>query len=189
MIKSVAIFCGSKPSNKRSFQNLAKETGKFLARNGIELVYGGAKDGLMGLVADAVLENDGTVIGVMPDFVYWEERIHPNLSEFIQTKTMEERKAIMMDRSDCCVCLPGGLGTLDELFEYATATELRLHKDKIFKPCGLLSIEGYYKGLIEFLNEGYFSELITKPDREIIQTDINIESLFQKLQNAFDSNN
>lgn len=125
----------------------AAELGRILAENGLELVYGGAQVGLMGAVADAVLDHGGTVIGVIPGMLS-QEVAHPGLTELHVTSTMHERKARMFDLSDAFIALPGGLGTLEELFEIMTWSQLGAHG----KPCGLLNIKNYYGKLMDFLS-------------------------------------
>ncbi|ASK32680.1 Rossman fold protein, TIGR00730 family [Chryseobacterium sp. T16E-39] len=147
MLRKVAVFCGSSLSNKEIYHENAIQLGQLLASNNIELVYGGSDTGLMGILASAVIDNGGTVIGVLPDFLKKREIAHNKLSQLIVVNTMHERKAMMNELSDAFIALPGGLGTLDELFEMLTWLQLGLHQKQII----LLNIDGFYDPLLAFL--------------------------------------
>lgn len=147
-MKSIAVFCGSSNGASEVYIESAKKFGKELAKRGITLVYGGASVGVMGAVADAVMEEGGKVIGVMPGFLDQREISHKNLTELIVVESMHERKAKMADLADGFVALPGGPGTLEEFFEIFTWAQLGLHQ----KPCGLLNINNYYDPLVELFN-------------------------------------
>lgn len=138
-MKRLAIFCGSSNGASDVYIEGAKKLGKELAKRNITLVYGGASVGVMGAVANAVLEEGGYVIGVMPSFLEKREISHQNLSELIVVDSMHERKAKMADLADGFIALPGGPGTLEEFFEVFTWAQLGLHR----KPCGLLNINHY----------------------------------------------
>ena len=146
MIKNLAVFCGSNSGKNPLYQEKASELGTYLAKNNIKLVYGGGKVGLMGIIADAVLENNGKVIGVMPDHLYQKEVAHEHLTELQIVKTMHERKALMVKLSDAFIAMPGGMGTLDEIAEIFTWSQLNLHT----KPFGFYNIENYFDLLFEF---------------------------------------
>ncbi|WP_071459577.1 LOG family protein [Bacillus massilinigeriensis] len=147
-MKSLAIFCGSSNGASPKYIESARLLGKELAKRNITLVYGGASVGLMGSVADAVLDAGGKVIGVMPDFLDKREISHQNLTELIIVQSMHERKAKMAEYADGFIVLPGGAGTMEEFFEIFTWAQLGLHK----KPCGLLNINRYYDPLVALLN-------------------------------------
>lgn len=147
-MKRLAIFCGSSNGASDVYIEGAKKLGKELAKRNITLVYGGASVGVMGAVANAVLEEGGYVIGVMPSFLEKREISHQNLSELIVVDSMHERKAKMADLADGFIALPGGPGTLEEFFEVFTWAQLGLHR----KPCGLLNINHYYDPLITLFN-------------------------------------
>ncbi len=147
-MKSICVFCGSSYGALEAYADIARETGRAIAEQGYTLVYGGAKVGLMGTVADAALEAGGKVIGVLPRSLQDKEIGHEGLSELHLVDSMHERKAMMADLSDAFIALPGGVGTLEEIFEVWTWGQLGYHK----KPCGFLNAEGYYDHLIAFLD-------------------------------------
>jgi len=147
-VKKLSVFCGSSNGASNIYIEGAKTLGKELAKRDIALVYGGASVGIMGAVADSVLDEGGYVIGVMPSFLDNREISHKNLSELIIVDSMHERKAKMADLADGFIALPGGPGTLEEFFEIFTWAQLGLHH----KPCGLLNINHYYDPLIALFN-------------------------------------
>lgn len=155
----ITVFCGSSFGNKKEYENQAFKLGQTMSENNIDLVYGGAKVGLMGAVADGVLNKNGKVIGVLPDFLMKKEIAHDDLTELIIVKSMHERKTKMNELSDGVIALPGGFGTLEEFFEMLTWAQLGLHK----KPIGILNIDGFYDLLLEFIlkmvNEGFLKEI------------------------------
>lgn len=146
-MKRVCVFCGSKKGSSAAFATAARGLGAALAARGIELVFGGSHVGLMGVVADAVLANGGEVTGVLPRFMEDKELAHPNLTRLHIVETMHERKQRMAELAEGFIALPGGVGTLEEIFEAFTWQQLHLHA----YPCGLLNVAGYYDGLMEFL--------------------------------------
>lgn len=147
MLRRICVFCGSSSGNDPMYREHAVMLGRCLAGRGLGLVYGGARVGLMGALADAVLEQGGEVIGVIPEGLVAREVAHLGLSELVVTQNMHARKAAMAARADAFLALPGGLGTLEELFEVWTWAELGFHS----KPCGLLDQAGYYEALLAFL--------------------------------------
>ncbi|HKN89895.1 MAG TPA: TIGR00730 family Rossman fold protein [Acidimicrobiia bacterium] len=157
-MRRVCVFCGSKHGVRPEYAEAARAMGTALAGAGIGLVYGGGRVGLMGVVADAVLAASGEVIGVIPDHMADREIAHYGLTDLRIVPTMHERKALMYELSDGFAALPGGLGTLEELFEITTWSQLGLHA----KPTGLLDVEGFYGPLVAFLDrlvtEGFVSE-------------------------------
>lgn len=146
-MKRIAVYCGSSSGSGDIFKTKAEMMGKALAKNNIELVYGGANVGLMGAVADATLNNGGKAIGVLPHFLAEKELQHKQLTEIHLVDTMHERKSKMADLADGFIALPGGFGTMEELFEVLTWAQLSLHK----KPVALLNINGYYDALLQFV--------------------------------------
>ncbi len=146
-IEAVAVFCGSKAGTNPIYMEQAAELGKYLAMLQLKLIYGGAKEGLMGAVADAVLANGGTVMGVIPKVLTEWEHQHAGLTELAVVPDMHSRKKMMYDLSDAAVVLPGGFGTLDELFEMLTWNQLKIHDKKIY----LLNSAGFYTHLINHL--------------------------------------
>lgn len=144
----IAVFCGSSPGLDPRYLEQTAAFGRLLAQRGIELVYGGARVGLMGALADAVLAAGGRAIGVIPESLMSHEVAHRGLSQLHVVKTMHERKALMAELADAFVALPGGIGTLEELFEVWTWHQLGLHD----KPCALLDLNGFYSQLGSFLD-------------------------------------
>lgn len=148
-IKALTVFCGSKSGANLSFLNEATSLGNLLAQKNIDLVYGGGNKGLMGAVANGCLAKGGKVIGIMPKLLLEWEAQHTGLTELIITQTMHDRKKILYEKGDAALVLPGGMGTLDELFEMLTWNNLKIHNMKVF----LLNIDGYYDALIHLLDK------------------------------------
>ena len=146
-IKALTVFCGSKSGNNPSFLSAAAALGNLLAQENIELVYGGGNKGLMGALANGCLAHGGKVIGIMPKLLLEWEAQHTGLTELIITENMHDRKKILYEKGDAGIVLPGGMGTLDELFEMLTWNNLKIHNKKVF----ILNIEGYYDALIQLL--------------------------------------
>lgn len=145
-LKSLCVFCGAQSSTNPTFEASAREVGRHLADHRIKLVYGGGSVGMMGAVADACLEAGGEVIGVITTYLDSRELGHPGITEMRVVETMLERKQVMADLSDGFISLPGGIGTLDELFEMLTWSRLSVHD----KPSGILNVDGFYDELISF---------------------------------------
>jgi uncharacterized protein (TIGR00730 family) len=172
-VKKVAVFCGSSDGAKNEYKEAAAELGKELVSRGVTLVYGGASVGVMGALADSVLEHGGEVIGVMPKFLEEREIAHQHVTELVIVDNMHERKAKMAELADGFIVLPGGPGTMEEFFEIFTWAQIGLHQ----KPCGLLNIKGYYEPLIrlfdhmveqEFLQERYRSLAMIEEEPEAL---------------------
>ncbi|WP_027091004.1 TIGR00730 family Rossman fold protein [Cohnella thermotolerans] len=168
-MNKVAVYCGSSDGASDAYKAGARALGRELAERGVALVYGGACVGIMGAVADAVLEAGGQAIGIMPAFLQNREIAHRGLSELVVVETMHERKAKMAEQADGFIALPGGPGTLEEFFEIFTWAQLGLHR----KPFGLLNVNGYYDPLVEllrhmakerFMQEQYLSAMIVEED-------------------------
>jgi uncharacterized protein (TIGR00730 family) len=147
-LEAVCVFCGCNQGAKEQYRRVAAQTGRILAGRGIRLIYGGARAGLMGMVADAALAAGGTVVGVMPRSIVDQEPPHDGLSELHLVSTMHERKALMAERSDAFVALPGGLGTLEEVFEVISWTQLGPHD----KPAGFVNAGGFYEPVMAQLD-------------------------------------
>lgn len=177
-MKRVTIFCGSSFGTDEVFEEQAYLVGKTLAKESIELVYGGAKVGLMGAVANGVLENNGTVIGVLPTFLKKVEIAHDNLTELI-LETMHQRKTKMDELSDGTIALPGGFGTLEEFFEMLTWAQLGLHK----KPIALLNINGFYNDLLHFIQNMVDKGFLKQTNRDMLLVSDNIEDLLHQMKN------
>jgi len=177
-MNKIAVFCGSSFGAKDVYKEGAIALGKELAARGLSLVYGGSSVGLMGAVADAVLEEGGQVIGVLPVFLQDREIAHSNLSELIIVDTMHERKAKMAEIADGFMVLPGGAGTMDEFFEIFTWGQLGLHR----KPCGLLNLGGYYDLLIELFNHMTDEQFIQEKFRSMVLSDVTPEGLLDQFR-------
>lgn len=145
---AICVFAGSGTGTRPEYRHAAEDLGRALVDRGLDLVYGGAHVGLMGVVADAVLASGGKVTGVIPDVLVAKEVAHRGLSDLRVVRSMHERKALMAELADAFVALPGGWGTLEELFEVLTWGQLGLHQ----KPCGLINTAGYFDGLLTFLD-------------------------------------
>ncbi len=161
-IKRLAVYCGSAPGAQPVFPECARATAKAMVEHGVDLVYGGGRLGLMGLVADSVLELGGKVYGVIPQLLVKLEVAHTGLTELHRVDTMGERKAVMSELSDGFLCLPGGIGTLDELFEAWSENALGFHK----KPFCLLNVDRYWDGLIEFIDHATESGFMSQRRRK-----------------------
>lgn len=146
-MKRICVYCGSSPGERADYRSAATSLAAELVARDLELVYGGSSKGIMGVLADAVLEHGGRVCGVMPHAMVRKEIAHDGLTEMHVTETMHERKAMMAERADGFVALPGGFGTLEEIIEVLTWGQLGFHG----KPCGLLNIAGYYDHLCDFM--------------------------------------
>ncbi|HXH93381.1 MAG TPA: TIGR00730 family Rossman fold protein [Thermoanaerobaculia bacterium] len=176
-MRSLCVFCGSSAGNDPRFAQAASELGALLAKEGITLVYGGGHVGLMGILADAVLANGGKVIGVIPRALWDREVGHRNLTELRVVETMHERKALMASLADAFVALPGGLGTLEEIFEVWTWSQLGIHD----KPVGFLDVDGFYAPLLAFLDHGVDAGFVRAPHRAMAIVDGDGESLLRRM--------
>lgn len=166
-LRRVCVFCGSSPGARPEYAESAAAVGRLLAENGIGLVYGGASVGLMGTLADAALAAGGQVIGVIPESLVQEEIAHAGLTELQVVGSMHERKAAMADLSDGFLALPGGLGTLEELFEIWTWGHLGQHQ----KPCGLLNTAEYYTSLLKFVDDMVVEKFVRETQRGMLIVD------------------
>jgi hypothetical protein len=175
-VKKLAVFCGSSNGASDVYIEGAKKLGEELAKRDIALVYGGASVGIMGAVADSVLDEGGHVIGVMPRFLDNREIAHKNLSELIIVDSMHERKAKMADLADGFIALPGGPGTLEEFFEIFTWAQLGLHH----KPCGLLNINHYYDPLIALFNHMTEEQFLHEKYRTLALVDNDPKGMLDK---------
>lgn len=148
-MKSIAVFCGSQTGTDPIFMQHARELGDYMAKNNITLIYGGGKKGLMGAVADAVMENNGKVVGIIPEILIGWEHQHSGITDLQVVADMHARKKIMYDLCDAAIILPGGNGTLDEMFEMLTWNTLKIHDKKII----LVNSAGFYDHLINHINQ------------------------------------
>lgn len=178
-MKNITVFCGSSFGTDEIFKEQAELLGKTLAKQNIGLVYGGANVGLMGAVADGALSENGTVIGVLPNFLRSKEIAHQGLTELFLVESMHERKTKMNDLCDGVIALPGGFGTLEELFEMLTWAQLGLHK----KPIAILNTNGFYDALIELLKGMVEKGLLKDVNAEMLLVSDNIDNLLEKMRN------
>jgi len=179
-MKSVCVFCGGNPGGRPSYLSAARRLGEAIAARGLTVVYGGASVGLMGAVADAALARGGAVTGVLPGFMAAREIAHPALTELLWVGSMHERKAEMAARADAFVALPGGFGTLDELFEVLTWSQLGLHH----KPCALLDVDGYFTSLVAFLDHAAAEGLLRPEHRAMLFVERDPAVLVERLAGA-----
>jgi uncharacterized protein (TIGR00730 family) len=178
-MKRITVFCGSSFGTEAIYAEQATLLGETLAKENIELVYGGANVGLMGAVADGVLNNGGKAIGVLPIFLRSKEIAHLGLTELILVESMHERKTKMNDLCDGVIALPGGFGTLEELFEMLTWAQLGLHK----KPIAILNINGFYDSLIELTENMTEKGLLKEANQKMLLVSDNIPDLLHQMRN------
>lgn len=164
-LRRVAVYCGSSTGHSPRYREAATELGTLLAARGITLVYGGGNVGLMGAVADAALASGGEVIGVIPGFLKERELGHEGCTKLHVVETMHERKALMANLADAFIALPGGVGTLEEMFEVWTWTQLGSQR----KPVGLLDVDGFYAQLVGFLDHLVLQGFVRPEDRKILE--------------------
>ncbi|MNK85110.1 LOG family protein YvdD [compost metagenome] len=178
-MKRITVFCASSFGTEKIYEEQAILVGKTLAEQNIELVYGGANVGLMGAVADGALNAGGKVIGVLPNFLRSKEIAHLGLTELILVESMHERKTKMNELCDGVIALPGGFGTLEELFEMLTWAQLGLHK----KPIAILNVNGFYDALITLLQTMTEKGLLKEVNREMLLVSDNIDDLLEQMKN------
>ena len=178
VIKSIAVFCGSSEGNDTIILSQAAKLGETLAKENITLVYGAAKIGIMGKIAEAALQNHGKVIGVIPEFLKLKEVVHLGLYELITTSNMHQRKIKMHELSDGFIALPGGFGTFEELFEIITWAQLGLHN----KPIGLLNSNGFYNDLIQMFEKMTAKGFLKMENLNLLIVDNDIDSLLNKMK-------
>jgi uncharacterized protein (TIGR00730 family) len=178
-MKRITVFCGSSKGNEGKYILEATRLGQILAKQNIELVYGGASVGLMGAVADGVLSQGGRVIGVLPRFLKAKEIAHEGLTELILVESMHERKTKMNELCDGVIALPGGFGTLEEFFEMLTWAQLGLHK----KPIAILNIEGFYDSLTTLVQTMVDKGFLKEANQQMLLISNNIEDLLVKMRN------
>jgi uncharacterized protein (TIGR00730 family) len=179
-MRSLCVFCGSSPGARPEYVALARQTGTMLAQRGITLIYGGGRVGLMGALADAALLAGGRVIGVIPQMLLDQEVGHLGLSKLHVVDTLSQRKVFMNDLADAFVALPGGIGTMDELFEAWTWTQLSLQE----KPCALLNLNGFYDDLIAFIEHAVAEGFLRRSHRAALLVADDIGELLDRLTAA-----
>jgi len=178
-MKRIAVYCGSNKGARPEYAAAAEELGTLLAREKIELVYGGGMVGLMGIVADAVLKHGGHVIGVIPEKLVIKEVVHEKLPDLRVVKTMHERKALIAELSDGFIALPGGYGTFEEFFEILTWSQLGWHQ----KPFGLLDVAGFYAHLHSFLDHTQNEGFIRPQHRALVLVEDTAEKMLKRMKN------
>ena len=174
---SICVYCGSRPGGDPLFTTAAQAVGRWIGEHGGQLVYGGGRSGLMGEVAQATRQAGGRVVGVIPQALVDKELANHACDELHIVQTMHERKAIMAERSDAFIALPGGIGTFEELFEVWTWRQLGYHD----KPIGLLNVDGYYDGMLGFLDTSVQSGFMGDWQMSLISTDTDHDALLRKL--------
>lgn len=182
-MKSICVYCGSSLGKDKRYVDAATELGMALADSGIRLVYGGARIGIMGAVAQACLSKGGSVTGIIPQFLDQVEITNTDVTELIQTKNMHERKTAMVEHSDGFIALPGGFGTLEELSEILTWAQLGLVK----KPIGILNVNGFYDHLLELFNHMLNEGFVKFSNLNLFVTDSTVQGLLRKMHD-FDLN-
>lgn len=163
-MKNVLLFCGSSKGNDQQIVDMAYALGKYMAENKYRLIYGGGNVGLMGIIANSVMQHGGEVIGIIPEFLMVREVGHVDVTEFFVVKSMHERKALMCDKADLILAIPGGFGTFDELFEMLTWLQLGLHT----KPIGLLNFNGFFDLLLKQLDHMVEKGFLRPSNRDLI---------------------
>ncbi len=177
---SLAVYCGSRPGNSPAFARVATDVGRWIGAHQGQLVYGGGRNGLMGILADACLGAGGQVVGVIPKTMVEREWAHSGCTELLIVDTMHERKHIMAERADAFLALPGGIGTFEEFFEAWTWRQLGFHD----KPVGLLNVDGYYDALLQFLQHTVNSQFMGDWQMGLIRTGADPVALLKELVEA-----
>ncbi len=178
VLNRICVFCGSSSGNDPKVTEAAEQLGLVFSEKNITLVYGAAKIGVMGTIAETMLGAKGQVIGIIPQFLKKKEVVHLGLTELITTNNMHERKLKMQELSDGFITLPGGFGTLEELFEIITWLQLGLHS----KPIGLLNVNGFYDDLLQLLERMVRNGFLKMENYELLLVDSSIEGLLQKME-------
>jgi len=174
----ICVYCGSRPGDRPEYREAARAFGRELLRRDLGLVYGGGSVGLMGVVADEVVEGGGEAIGVIPEAIRAREVDHGDLTELHVVNSMHERKAKMVDLSDGFVALPGGLGTLEELFEVLTWTQLGIHE----YPCGVLNVAGFYDAVLDHLDHATGEGFVEPAHRDLLLSDVDPATLLDAFE-------
>lgn len=178
-MKSVSVFCGSSSGHDHVYRNSAYALGALLASKHITVIYGGAKVGLMGSLANGALDEGGKVVGILPSFLSTKELEHEKLTALIVVTTMHERKIKMYELSDGVIAMPGGFGTFDELFEILTWAQLGMHT----KPVGIFNINGFYDPLLTMILKMVDTGFLNKANHDMIIVSDNMEDLISKMEN------
>ncbi|CAN0409921.1 unnamed protein product [Phaeothamnion confervicola] len=176
-MKRICVFCGANAGNRAEYGDAAQSLASVLVRHGLGLVYGGGNVGLMGRLADAMLQAGGEVVGVIPQHLVAKEVAHRGVTALHIVDTMHQRKAMMNELSDAFIALPGGYGTLEEFFEILTWSQLGIHR----KPSGLLNVAGYYDGLLAMLDHAVDEGFLKATFRRLVIADTDADVLVQRL--------
>ncbi|MFJ2986681.1 TIGR00730 family Rossman fold protein [Collimonas sp. NPDC087041] len=177
-MKSLCIYCGSSPGASPVYAQAARAMAQAMVNDNIALVYGGGNVGLMGIIADEVIRLDGRATGVIPEALLQKELGHKGLTQLHIVKDMHERKAMMAELSDGFIAMPGGVGTLEELFEVFTWAQLGFHK----KPIGLLNVDGFYDGLLQFIQHMVSQRFLKGEQAELLMAEAQPEALLQRFR-------
>jgi uncharacterized protein (TIGR00730 family) len=177
---SLCVYCGSRPGADPAYADAARAVGHWIGERGGQLVYGGGRNGLMGLVADSTMQAGGRVVGVIPKALVEKEWAHHGCSELHVVDTMHERKRLMAERADAFLALPGGIGTFEEFFEVWTWRQLGYHD----KPVGLLNVAGYYDGLLAFLHSSVQAQFMGGWQMELMRVSADVAALLPELVQA-----
>ena len=178
-MKQICVFCGSSPGKNKIYAESVKKLSDIFIQHNLTLVYGGAKVGLMGVLADQILNQGGKVIGIIPKFLKDKEVAHNGLTQLIEVDSMHERKNLMEQKSDGFIAMPGGLGTVEEIFEMITWGQLKLHK----KPCAFLNTNSYYNFIDKFLDNAVSEGFIEQEYKNMIIIEDNPDTIFQRFLN------
>ncbi len=177
-MRRVCVYCGSNVGARPLYADAARELADVLVRHDLELVYGGADKGLMGILANSVLERGGNVHGVIPKLLYEKEIAHEGLTELHVVSSMHARKSMMAALADGFIAMPGGFGTLEEIIEIITWGQLRFHD----KPCGLLNVGGYFDDLLGYLDHAHTEGFLRAENRQMLLCDRSAAGLIQKFE-------
>ncbi|MDP3351892.1 MAG: TIGR00730 family Rossman fold protein [Hydrogenophaga sp.] len=177
---SLCVYCGSRPGANPAFADTARTVGQWIGEHGGQLVYGGGRNGLMGIVADATMAAGGQAVGIIPKALVEREWAHQGCTELHVVDNMHERKRMMADKADAFLALPGGIGTFEEFFEVWAWRQLGYHD----KPVGLLNVEGYYDGLMAFMRTGVEQQFMSGAQMELIRVGSNAQDLLPELVQA-----
>ncbi|MGL4629697.1 MAG: TIGR00730 family Rossman fold protein [Leadbetterella sp.] len=175
--KSILVYCGANAGTKPIYKQVAEELGHYFVKQGIRLIYGGGSLGLMGAISKTIMDHGGEVTGIIPHFLDRLEVGNPDLTEVIKVETMHERKALMEKRCDAIVTLPGGYGSMDEIFEMLSWSQLGLHN----KPVAILNVNGFYDILLQQLDHMVAEGFLKQQNRDLLIVANTIEDLFEKL--------
>ena len=175
-MKAICVYCGSSPGRLDVYASAARALGQAMVERDLGLVYGGASIGLMGLIADTVMQLGGRAVGVIPKGLARKEVVHRHLTELHVTQSMHERKTLMAELSDGFIAMPGGIGTFEEIFEIWTWAQLGIHA----KPCGLLNVAGYYDALTNFLDHAAAEQFLKPDQRSLLMVEQEPQALLDR---------